>query len=146
MTSDERSCTSEINALAYQDWQPLLALIPEIEKTSTFGAWAGGDRNEEGSIQFPYCVPSTLVSKFLEIVYSIPIVISFDWMSWDEGKEMANDGSFDLDATDLVTKCKLITATVRSDRFCEGALVSAFRSGLILRVLKSIKKQVAANR
>jgi hypothetical protein len=57
---------------------------------------------------------------------------------------MAGDENFDFDTVDLLTKCKLITAIVRNDRFCEGALVSAFNSGLILRILKSIKKDVSA--
>lgn len=55
---------------------------------------------------------------------------------------MAGDESFDFDSADLIKKCKLITAIVRNDRFCEGALVSAFESGLILKILKSIEKTV----
>ncbi len=55
---------------------------------------------------------------------------------------MANDKNFDFDSVDIPTKCKLITAIVRNDRFCEGALVSAFESGLILKILKSIKRQL----
>jgi hypothetical protein len=139
---DEKNCKSKINALAYQDWRPLLALIPEIENTSKFGEWRGGGRNKEGAIMFPYSVSAPVVHKFLEIIYAIPIVINFDWGSWDEGREIAGNEGFDFDAVDCVTKCKLITAIARSDRFCEGALVSAFESGLILKILKSIEKEV----
>ena len=46
---------------------------------------------------------------------------------------------------DIPMKCKLITAIVRNDRFCEGALVSAFNSGLILNILKSIEKEINSN-
>ena len=56
---------------------------------------------------------------------------------------MARDENFDFDSTDLITKCKLITAIVRNDRFCEGALVAAFESGLILKILKSMEKEVS---
>jgi len=59
---------------------------------------------------------------------------------------MANNENFDFEATDLLTKCKLITAIVRNDRFREGALVSAFKSGLILKILKSIEKEVNTKR
>jgi len=142
MVIDEKNCKSRINALAYRDWQPLLALIPEIENTSKFGEWSGRYKNEEGIIRLPYCVPTSIVSQFLEIVYAIPIIISFDWGAWDEGRRIASDVNFDFDTIDLVTKCKLITAIVRNDRFCEGALVSAFESGLILRLIKSIEKEV----
>ncbi|RKZ14292.1 hypothetical protein DRQ53_11845, partial [bacterium] len=84
-----------------------------------------------------------VVSRFFEIVYGMPLIISFDWGAWDEGRTIASDKDFDLDALDLPTLCKLITAIVRNDRFCEGALVAAFESGLILRILGSIQKQIA---
>jgi len=56
---------------------------------------------------------------------------------------MASDESFDFDTVDLETKCKLITAVVRNDRFCEGTLLSAFKSGFVLKILKSIEKEVS---
>ena len=146
MILDEQDCVDRINAYTRQDWQPLLTLIPKIENTSFFGECAGRDKDEEGYAQFPYCVPAPVVSQFLEIVYAIPIVIGFNWGEWDEGRKMARDENFDFDSTDLIKKCKLITAIVRNDRFCDGALVAAFESGLILKILKSIEKEVSGNR
>jgi len=143
MVIDEKNSKSEIDALMYQDWQPLLALIPEIENRSKFGEWRGGDKNDEGVITFPYVVPAPIVFQFSEIIYAIPIIIGFDWGAWDDGRKIASDENFDFDTTDPVTKCKLITAIVRNDRFCEGALVSAFETGLILKILKSIEKEVS---
>lgn len=142
MVIDEKDCKDKIEALTHQDWKPLLALIPKIENTIKFGEWSGENADEEAVIQFPYCVPEPIVSQFLEVVYAIPIVIGFKWAAWDEGRKIASDVNFDLDAIDLLTKCKLITAIVRNDRFCEGALASAFESGLILKILKSIEKKV----
>jgi hypothetical protein len=40
---------------------------------------------------------------------------------------------------DLETKRRLITYLVRSDRFNEGTLISAFKSGVILKILKAMK-------
>jgi len=91
---------------------------------------------------FPYCIPAPIVSQFVEIVYSLPIIISFDWGAWEKGRKIASDENFDFDTLDVPTKCKLITVIVRNDRFCECALVSAFESGMILKILKSIEKQV----
>lgn len=142
MIIDERNCSNKINALTYHDWQPLLALIPEIENTSKFAERADDSGNVAGVTQMPHFVAKPVVSQFLEIICAIPIIIGFDWGSWDEGRKIAGDKDFDFDTIDLVTKCKLITAIVRNDRFCEGALVSAFESGLILKILKSIEKKV----
>jgi len=73
----------------------------------------------------------------------LPIIISFDWGAWEEGRKIASNDDFDFDTLDIPEKCKLITAIVRNNRFCDGVLVSAFESGLILRILKSIEKQIA---
>jgi len=143
MLLNENNYKEKIYAFTHKDWQPLIELIPKIENTSKFGEWAGGEKDKEGNIQFPYCIPTKIVSQFLEIVYNMPIIINFDWGSWEEGWEMLNNKDYNFDTLDLPTKCKMITAIVRSDRFCEGALVSAFESGLILKILKSIEKQIA---
>ncbi len=72
----------------------------------------------------------------------MPIIISFDWGSWDEGRKIIADVNFNFDTIDIPEKCKLITAIVRNDRFCEGTLIAAFESGFMLKLLKSIKKQL----
>ncbi len=143
MVMNEKDCKDKIDHLTRQDWSHLLALIPKIENTLSFGEWPDITTDKEGVIQIPFYVPrAPIVSQFLEVVYAIPVIIDFDWGSWDAGRKMARDDNFNFDSIDLHTKCKLITAIVRNDRFCEGALVSAFESGLILKILKSIEKNV----
>jgi len=146
MILDEKCCEDRINSFTSYDWQSLLALIPEIEKTSNFGELLDEGGGGEESTQFSYRIPVPIISQFLKIVYALPIVIGFDWGSWSEGRKIANDKNFDFDTTNLLTKCKLITAIVRNNRFCEGALASAFESGLILKILKSIKNEVISKR
>lgn len=131
---EENNYKEKLAAFTNKDWQPLFELIPTIRSTSKFGELAGGD-------QTPYYIEKPIVSKFLEIVYSLPIIIVFDWAEWDEGRKIASDANFDFDRIDIPTKCKLISAIVRNDRFCEGALISAFESGQILKILESIERQ-----
>jgi hypothetical protein len=76
---------------------------------------AGGEKDDKGILQIPYYIEAPIVSKFLEIVYSLPIIIGFNWWAWDEGREIASDENFDFDKLDIPTKCKLITAVVRND-------------------------------
>lgn len=144
MHLNENNYIETINGFSSSDWKPILDLIPEIEQTSTFGEMKGGEKNAEGIMVLPYWIESRVVSHFHRIVYDMPIIIDFDWGSWHEGREMARDESFDFNSVDIPTKCKIITAIVRDDRFCEGALVSAFESGIILKILKSIRQQTGA--
>ena len=78
------------------------------------------------------------VGEFLDLAYSDEWVISgFDWPSWDEGRDIAGDPER-ISQCDLETIRKLITAIVRNDRFCEGALASAWRGGTIKAILERI--------
>ncbi len=142
MVLSEANCGDLLHSLTLEEWEPLLSLIPEIESTSSFGEWSRGSSGNEGAFQMPWCTPAPVVERFLKVIYGIPIVISFDWGSWDEGRRMVGDDDFDYDSVDLLTKCKLITAIVRNDRFCEGLLVSAFESGLMLKILRSLERSL----
>jgi len=141
MLLNEKNCKNKIYAYTYQDWQPLMELIPLMENKSNWDKLFEEDKVDFA--KYPNNVPRALVSQFLEIVYSIPIMIVFDWSSWEEGRNIVNDDKFDYDTIDLVKKCKLITAIVRYDRFCEDALECELESGLILKILKSIEKEIS---
>lgn len=142
MTEHKLASKQQIESLTRADWQPLLDLIPEIEKTESFGDYGSLTFNENGVGQLSSSSPEAIVMTFLELVYKIGIVVNFHWSAWDEGREMANDENFDFDTIDVFTKCKIITAIVRSDRFCDGVLLGAFESGIMLALLKSIERQV----
>jgi len=135
-----------IKAMTREDWKPLLALIPEIEKTKRFGTRYGGEENDDGTLSMPYMAPEPIVEQFIKVVYTLSIIIPFDWMSWKEGTKIVSDASFDFDTLNLITKCQLITYIVRQDRFNEGFLVSQFESGLMLKILKSLEKEVLSEK
>ena len=139
---NESDYIEKLNSYTLSDWKPLLDLIPKIESQEKFGISMGGDMDDENTIYMPYYIESGIVNEFREIVYAIPIIIDYDWAGWKEGRGMARDNDFDFDTVDIPTKCKIITAIVRNDRFCDGALAGAFERGLILKVLKSIERQL----
>ncbi len=62
----------------------------------------------------------------------------FDWVNWDEGRAIASDTARVAEA-DMLTVRQLITALVRNERFCEGALQSAYEQGLIGAILRRIQ-------
>ncbi len=138
----DQEIKEHINLISLKDWERLFDLIPEIESTKVFGDVIGGINEDEGVIKLPFYSPKPIVDKFYEIVYELPIIIGFNWASWDEGRKIVRSKNFDFDTIDIPTKCMMITAIVRNDRFCDGALISAFNSGLILKILKSMKKQI----
>ena len=142
MHNKETDFEGKINSLKRSDFKPLLNLIPEIQAASWFGKLKGGNKNKDGSICMPYYEENKVVSLFRSIAYDIPIIIPFDWGKWEKGRKIVNNPYFDYQTVDIITICKIITSIVRNDRFCEGALISAFESGLILKLLISIENQL----
>lgn len=142
MFLEEENFIDIINGYPLDKWQPLLNLIPEIEASNNFGQIDKVENPEENVIYIPDLIEADIVSQFRQIVFEIPILVVFDWSSWSEGINILRQDNFNYDSIDLPTKCKIITAIVRSDRFSNGALISAFESGLILQILKSMENQL----
>jgi hypothetical protein len=114
----EENYLDSINSYNKAHWQPMLDLIPEIEASNR------------------------VIHIFQHLADTMGIMISFDWGSWQEGKDILEGKTFDFDRVDIPTKCKLISMIIRNDRFCQGYLESTFKNGIILGILKSIEKQL----
>ena len=99
---------------------------------------------DKDTVEFGPSKQATVVYTFSMVVYQVRIIIDFDWSQWEKGKRLVENPDTDYDSIDIPTKCKLITAFVRNDRFCSGALASRFKDGTILRILKSIRNQISA--
>lgn len=126
-----------IDKISKEDWKELIDLIPEILRTNIFGEVI--DSSTEDEFFFPFINPTEIVSKFHKIVYDKEIVLVFDWMKWEEGKDILENGVGDYNSFDFLTLVKLITTIVRNNRFCEGYLVSKFEDGTVLKILNRIK-------
>jgi hypothetical protein len=74
------------------------------------------------------------------------VVPGFDWRSWLDGP----DGRSLREDPDAVARAtheqleRLLTAIVRSDRFVEGSIEGAFRSGLLARISRRAEALLAA--
>lgn len=77
--------------------------------------------------------------EFIRAVYRHGwIDTGFDWSEWmgtDESRALREDSAVLAGATPQQL-ARLLTAYVRGDRFCEGALEGAFKSGLLVRILE----------
>ncbi len=105
--------------------QPMLAdLISELE--------SHGD--------FKDCVSYDIINHVINVAYTMPLIVDFDWTTWEEGQSLLSIPDLDYNKIDFLTKRKLITAILRKDRFCEGTLAYAIGSGLMLKILKSIRQ------
>ena len=130
-----------LKTISGHQWNTLFSLIPEIELTEVFGTLKGGEALENGSYSFPYWAESAIVIKVGEVINRLDILPVYDWMNWDERKTLLHS-TIDFKSLDIVTICKLLTAIYRLDRFSDGNVVSTFKEGIMLRLLKALQYQV----
>lgn len=130
---------NRINDYPKEKWEELLSLIPKIQQLN--------DRDKgldtiAGSIALNQYLYSELDSKFHKIVYKMDIVITFDWVNWKEGIDLLRNENASFHHLSLIELCKLITAIVRKERFCEGSIIALLANGTILKILKAIETKV----
>lgn len=135
---NENNYEEIINGYSKNTWIPIFELIEKIENSENFGELEINDKSI-----IPHYTLSSVVSEFMDLVYKIPLMISYDWMKWKEGETIFKDKNFNYDTIDIPTKCKIISALVRSDRFNEGVLINSFEDETIIKILKSIQFQVS---
>lgn len=86
---------------------------------------------------FPYFAYGEVAAAFVHDLYRHGLIIeNFDWPSWIESSEARGllESPAALRRATPAQLAKLLTASVRKDRFCEGALADAFSSGCLLAI------------
>ncbi len=118
------------------DYSKLIALIDEIKNTDSFGE--GHADKHDGTISL-YWTRAKVVNDLCEAMDS-----HWDYNYRDnlENKYGIAPGesvySYDISQADEECILTFLTAVVRKDHFCEGALVNAFEEGHVLRWLERL--------
>jgi hypothetical protein len=103
------------------------------------GEFSPAQKTESGAVIMPYAVLGDVAEGFINTAYDRGWVLrGFDWASWahsDEAQAMCSDPSVLARAEPMQLLC-LITALIRQDRFSEGTLLGAFKSELILGIVR----------
>jgi hypothetical protein len=118
----------------------LLEFLPIFEDPAfLFGEEGGGERGEDGSFSFPYYTLSKDASRFRKALHDLGFIRPFDWGSWHEGVRYMHDPEA-LASADLDTLCKLLTAHLRQERFCDGHLASMYKCGHLTGILRRLNE------
>ncbi len=69
---------------------------------------------------------------FIQAAYAHGFVGAFDWPEWatKDGRRLM-ENTREIEGVDLATLRRLFTSWIRGDRFCDGALASAYESGAV---------------
>ena len=128
----------------------LTGYLSAIENDN-FGEWIIDRKNKgtlENPIQMPYITYSNMVDRFIEDVYDFVSkhpeyelnryydILETNNIKWEK-ESMQNTDVSSLDGKCVVA---LLVGTVRAERFCDGVLLSFFKSGVIKKWLLRLKE------
>lgn len=124
--------------------EPNLKALAAFLPTVTDPAFEPGEvvsppRGADGVMQMPYVRYGEAVQSFRKSANAEGWVLrSFDWPKWAGSEEAARlrDDPAALARATPEQLLRLLTVCIRQDRFVDGALLDAFRSGLIRRIVQ----------
>ncbi len=133
------------------DWDAVLAWRPWLADAAAAtageageaGGWHGGVPTSDGTVTMPHARLSDDAARFLRELYDEQVVAPFDWGVWlqERGRELLEDHHALETAT--LEECRMLLAAVaRSDRFVDGAFLTALTDGTIARILGRIDEVV----
>lgn len=118
----------------------LAAFLPDLEQPEfSAGEMRGGNEMEPGILRMPYASYSEVVDRFIDYAYKYGWVIQdFDWPAWAQSAEAIRlrDEESALECATAEQLIRLLTVLIRQERFSEGSLLTAFESGLMLRIVR----------
>lgn len=133
---NEKSYNEIINNYNIENWQPFLEIIPILED-----AYKGYNRfinlGKMVSIEFDKNTDK-IIKSFLDICYSIPIILIFDWVTWIEENPKIKNYKLNFDALDIPTKCKLLSSIICNEKFQNGYIKKSIYNGYLLKITRSI--------
>jgi len=122
------------------DLQVLADFLPVLRRPGfKAGEICGGDETEPGVFRIPFVSYDPVVDAFVEVAYSHAWVLKdFGWPTWAQSVEAKSLRDDETAIRKAVPEqlARLLTVCIRQDRFVEGALMNAFDSGLILRIVE----------
>ena len=123
----------------------------DLLKNDNVGEW-NCDKENDGSserpIQLPFVIYSVTVKKLADDIYKFAkesdeiVPGKYAEILQSNGIEWGYDSMMKADASGLDAQCilALLIASLRAERFCDGALLGFIKSGAVTRWLKRLQE------
>ncbi len=127
---------STMKPITAQTIDAILPFLDAFQKMS----FQCGEWPDAGDSIIPHFEFSDPVEAFVHALYDHGWIEPFDWASWQDEAQQYVDDPARLGLIDAETVRKLLTVSIRKDRFCEGHLAAMFENGHIVALLRRLKR------
>ena len=110
-------------------WRELADALDAVEGETVHATWRGGEPVDGGPRQVPYPEYTEAVERFRRALTGVRAFVVFPWTDWAGLSRYR--GADDVAAGTAADAVRLVTAIVRSERFGDGSIEAALRSGLL---------------
>lgn len=115
----------------------MAAFLPRLKADgASFGEFVEPKKIRDRTYTMPYWRSSDLADDFSQMAYREGWAQKVDWVAWaatETGRSLLHEPGA-VEGANLAQLRYLITALIRKDRFVDGTLVTAFESGLLVRI------------
>ncbi|HET9770215.1 MAG TPA: DUF6508 domain-containing protein [Acidimicrobiia bacterium] len=140
----DESLEAALAAAPAELWAELSEAARAFNAETEHTTWSGGDQigtavvdgEERPVLQMPYATYTPSVSRIVRLLYDIGVVHPFDWAHWD-GEARYRDPAA-LRTAPVADAARMATGIIRNDRFFEGAIGAACRSGLFGAIVERL--------
>jgi hypothetical protein len=142
---DDIAFLAALDAVTGAHWAELWAAVDALEGETTFATWAGGevvdtivvDGVDKPVTHVPYPIYTEAVDRLRSALGACGFIVPFDWMTWD-GIARYRGGAGLADAP-VADAARLIVAILRSERFGDGNIEGALRSGTLQAAIARLR-------
>ena len=145
---DDANYFAQIRITPGRVFNEMFGLIQVLEQTDPkdLVTWQTPETKDKNTFAFPHPVYAPVVDQWLRAFDQSGLEIPYDWGRWLSDRNFTNRWSeLDYSALSAAEICKVFTALVRSERFCDGSIGGFFREGNMIKCLRVLEEQIKQN-
>ena len=142
---DDANYFAQIRITPERIWNKMFGLIPMLEQTDPkeLVTWHTSETKDKNTFTFPHPVYAPVVDQWIGAFDQSGLGIPYDWGRWLSDRNFADRWSeLDYSALSAAEICKVFTALVRSERFCDGSIGGFFREGNMIKCLRVLEERI----
>lgn len=141
----EAAIAAAIATVTSAQWVRLWEAVDAVAGEPSHATWAGGqvvatagaDGIERPVMHMPYPVYSAAMDQLVDTIRELGLVLPFAWPEWD-GVERYRGGA-GMAGAPVSDAVRMLTAIVRSERFCDGSIEGAWSDGTMPAALARLR-------
>lgn len=135
---DDEAILAGVRAAPESAWRELWTAVDELLAQPQWVQWEPPETGPDGVLRVGYPVYSDALDRVWRAVGGVGAVVPYDWMHWDG--HLRYRGGEGLDRAPAADAVRMLTAIFRGERFGDGTIDTAMRTGQLPAALARLRR------